>query len=266
MQLYCVRSEMAKDPAATLKALSNMGYRYVEHANYVEGKFYGYSPQAFKELLSSLGMSMPSGHTVMKPSHYDTAANSFTDVWKKTIEDAAFMGQKYIISPSMDSSVRKSYDALKLQLDWFNRCGELCKKYGMQFGYHNHEFEFTESHGDRLLYEIILDETDPGLVTQQFDTGNILNSKVEPIAMIKKYADRFDSIHVKDGLQISSNPNKYESTILGTGVVPLQEILTIICKVKSAPHLIIEQESYQGKAPIDCMQENLRVMKQWGYV
>ena len=43
IQLYTVRSEMDKDPAGTLRKLAEMGYRYVEHANYHDRKFYGYS-------------------------------------------------------------------------------------------------------------------------------------------------------------------------------------------------------------------------------
>jgi sugar phosphate isomerase/epimerase len=266
MQLYCVRDEMKKDPSGTLKILADMGYRHVEHANYVGGKFYGYTPAEFKKLLTDLGMTMPSGHTVLAPRHYDAATKTFTDEWKKTIEDAAFMGQQFVISPSMDSKVRKSYDDLMAILEMFNKSGELCKPYGMHFGYHNHDFEFSEKHGDRTLYEIILAETDPALVMQQLDTGNLFNGGANALEIVKKYPGRFTSMHVKDAVPLPDNPVKYESTVLGNGVSGIQEILKMVSKQKQPPHLIIEQEAYQGKAPIECMRENLAAMKKWGYV
>lgn len=265
VQLYCVRDAMKKDPAGTLKALAEMGYRHVEHANYVGGKFYGYTPAAFRELLNSLGLRMPSGHTVLAPRHYDAAAKTFTDEWKKTIEDAAFMGQRFVISPSMDAGVRKSYDKLREILDMFNRCGELCKPYGMQFGYHNHDFEFSEKHGDRTLYDIILSETDPALVMQQLDTGNLFNGGANALEIMRKYPGRFNSLHVKDAVALPNNPNRYESTILGKGVSGIQEILSIAGRQKNPPHLIIEQEAYQGLDPMECMRQNLAMMRQWGF-
>ena len=68
LQLYCVREEMELDPLGTLKQLAEIGYKNVEHANYVDRKFYGYSAKEFKKILKDLGMKMPSGHTVLRKS------------------------------------------------------------------------------------------------------------------------------------------------------------------------------------------------------
>ena len=62
IQLYSVRDDMRKDPQATLEALAQMGYKYVEHANYIGRKFYGWEAKEFKKRLDDLGMKMPSGH------------------------------------------------------------------------------------------------------------------------------------------------------------------------------------------------------------
>jgi sugar phosphate isomerase/epimerase len=173
VQLYSVREDMKKDPSGTLKQLSDMGYKYVEHANYVDRKFYGYSPTDFKKLLDGLGLQMKSGHTVMGEKAWDESKNDFTDLWKYTVEDAATAGQQYVISPWLDDAYRKDIDGLKRFLAVFNKSGELCKKSGMKFGYHNHNFEFNTNVGGMLLYDIILQETDPALVIQQMDMGNM---------------------------------------------------------------------------------------------
>lgn len=265
LQLYCVRDEMKADPLGTLKELAKIGYQNVEHANYVNRKFYGWTPAEFKKVLGDLGMTMPSGHTVLGKQHWDEAKKDFTDAWKYTVEDAAYMGQQFVISPWMDSKVRQSYDELMKQLETFNKSGELCKKSGMKFGYHNHDFEFSEKLNDKTLYDIILQNTDPNLVMQQLDTGNLYNGGAKAIDIVQKYPGRFESLHVKDEIVSAGNKEKYESTILGTGIVSVKEVVDLCRKSGGTIHFIIEQESYQGKTPLQCMKEDYEIMKKWGY-
>ncbi|MDB5001376.1 MAG: twin-arginine translocation signal protein [Mucilaginibacter sp.] len=267
LQLYSVRDAMKTDPAGTLKKLADMGYVYVEHANYINRKFYGYTPAEFKKILGDLGLSMPSGHTVMTVEHWDAAKNDFTDAWKYTVEDAAFMGQKYVISPWMDEKVRTDKEALKRIMELFNKSGELCKKAGMKFGYHNHDFEFTTMVDGIRLFDYILQNTDPSLVAQQLDFGNMYGRENSAISLIKKYPGRFELMHVKDEVKSAGKTEGtgYESTILGTGVLPVKDVLKEAKKTAGTVYLIIEQESYQGMDPLDSVKIDLQTMKKWGY-
>ena len=265
IQLYSVRDDMKKDPLGTLKLLAAMGYTDVEHANYVDRKFYGYAAKEFKKILDDLGLKMPSGHTVMGPKHWIKEKNDFADSWKETVEDAATLGQHYVISPSLDQSLRKTYDDVLYYMEVFNKSGELCKKSGMKFGYHNHDFEFSQKLNGITLYDIILKNTDPALVIQQLDTGNLYNGGATAEDIIKKYPGRFESLHVKDEIRSDKGNEKYESTILGKGITNLKDNLHFIKKAGGAKYLIIEQEAYQGMTPIDCAKEDLRIMKSWGY-
>jgi len=268
IQLYSVRDEMGKDPLASLKQLAAMGYKNVEHANYVDRKFYGYSAVEFKKILDGLGLKMPSGHTVMNANHWDKAANDFTDAWKQTVEDAATVGQKYVISPWLDEGLRKNYDDLLGFLDVFNKCGELCKKSGLKFGYHNHNFEFKYSLNNQSIYDIILQKTDPALVLQQMDIGNMYGAGGRALDLLKKYPGRFESMHVKDEIKSSNKgemDDDYESTILGKGILPVKEIVNLARKIGGTTEFIIEQESYQNKTPMECAQADLAIMKKWGF-
>jgi len=264
IQLYSIREEMGKDPLGTLQQLSKMGYKHVEHANYNNRKFYGWTASEFKKLLNDLGMTMPSGHTVMTSKHWDASKKDFTDAWKHTVEDAAAVGQMFVISPWMEETVRKDLNALKGMMEIFNKSGELCQKYGMKFGYHNHDFEFSESLNGRTLFDIILSETDPKLVMQQLDIGNMLNGGAKALDIMQKYPGRFESMHVKDEIAGSGDHSKYESCVLGTGIVPVKEVIDLGRKW-GTKHFIIEQESYQGKKPLDSMNENIAIMRKWGY-
>jgi len=269
IQLYSVRDDMKKDPLATLKALADMGYQYVEHANYVDRKFYGYNATEFKKILNGNGLKMLSGHTVMGKDHWDAAKKEFTDAWKYTVEDAATVGQQIVISPWLDESLRKTFDDMKRYMDVFNKSGELCKRSGMRFGYHNHNFEFTQLLEGRKVYDIILEYTDPALVAQQLDMGNLYGTGANAYEIVQKHPGRFLSMHVKDEIKSAKAENEkgeaYESTILGTGVANTKAITDLGKKSGGTLHFIIEQESYQGKPPLDCARVDLKVMKQWGY-
>ncbi|HRE52009.1 MAG TPA: sugar phosphate isomerase/epimerase family protein [Flavitalea sp.] len=265
LQLYSVRRDMNANPLDTLTHLARIGYKYVEHANYVDRKFYGYPAAEFKKVLSDLGMKMPTGHTVFRREHWDASKKDFSDSWKATVEDAAIVGQEFVISPSLEQSIRKDYDEMLRYMDIFNRCGELCKRSGMRFGYHNHDFEFSELLNNVPLYDHILKNTDPSLVIQQLDIGNMYNGGAKALDIMNKYPGRFQSMHVKDEIEVKGRGERYESTILGSGIVPVKEVLDLGRKSGGTVHFIIEQESYQGKAPIDCMKENYLIMRKWGY-
>jgi len=200
----------------------------------------------------------------MRKEHWDETKKDFSDSWKYTVEDAAVLGQMYVISPWLDESLRKKQDELKRFLDVFNKSGELCKKSGMRFGYHNHDFEFSEKFGDIPMYDIILQNTDRDLVIHQLDIGNLYNGGAIALDVLKKWPGRFQSMHVKDEIKASSGNERYESTVLGAGIVSVREVIDM-GKKSGTIHFIIEQESYQGKTPLESVEQDLRIMKGWGY-
>jgi sugar phosphate isomerase/epimerase len=267
VQLYSVRDDMKKDPKGTLKALADMNYKHVEHAGYADRKFYGYTPKEFKNILDDLGLLMPSGHSTLTMNHWDNAKGDFTDEWKYTVEDAKTAGQKYIINPWLDEKLRNDTEALKHLMFIFNKSGELCKKHGIQFGYHNHNFEFTTMVEGMQLYDYILKNTDPTLVAQQIDIGNMYGAGGRALDIIKKYPGRFELMHVKNEIKAEDGQGMdgYDSTILDKGVMPVHEIVNAARKTGGTSQFIIEQESYQGLTPLACVKIDLQIMKRWGY-
>jgi sugar phosphate isomerase/epimerase len=265
IQLYSVREDMMKDPKGSLAQLAKMGYVYVEHANYVDQKFYGFLAPEFRKVLDELGLKMISGHTVMGKQHWDETKKDFSDSWKKTIEDAAVLGQKWVISPYMDESMRKTYDDFKKYMDVFNKSGELCKKSGMKFGYHNHDFEFSQKLNGEKIFDIIMKNIDPDLVALQLDMGNLYNGGAIALDVMNQYPGRFEIVHVKDEITAKSGNEKYESTILGEGIVNTQKVCELATSKGGTRCYIIEQESYGDKTPMYCAKADLDIMKKWGY-
>lgn len=267
IQLYSVRDDMTKDPSGTLKQLADMGYKYVEHASYVNRKFYGYSAADFKKLLDGMGLVMRSGHTAMSPKHWDAAKNDFTDAWKFTVDDAAVCGQKFVISPWLDKSWYKDMDTLKHSMDIFNKSGELCKAQGMKFGYHNHNFEFSTQIDGKQLYDLILEYTDPKLVAQQMDIGNMYGAGGRALDILKAHPGRFELMHVKDEIKSTKGEmaEPYESTVLGKGVIGTKDIVDLALKSGGTTDFIIEQESYQTITPLESAKQDYAIMKSWGF-
>ena len=267
LQLYSVRDDMGKDPMGTLKQVAAQGWKYVEHANYRDRKFHGWTATEFRKILDDLGLKMVSGHTAFGRQHWDETKQDFSDSWKWTVEDAAILGQEYVTSPSMDNSMRKQYDDFMHYMDIFNKCGELCQKSGMKFAYHNHDFEFSEKLNDKKLFDIMMTTLDPKKVVIQLDMGNLYNGGAIAMDVVKQYPKRFENVHVKDEIKVTRNGKEmYESTILGEGIVGIQEVLTVLSKTGGTRVYIVEHEAYQGKAPLDCVKADLDIMTKWGYV
>lgn len=265
IQLYSVRDDMEKDPIATLKQLAAMGYTHVEHAGYGNRKFYGYEPEEFRKHLHDMGLAMLSGHSFVGADTWDKSRNDFTDAWKYTVEDAAKVGMQYIISPGVDESLCKKEDDFKWYLQLYNKTGELCKKSGLHFAYHNETYEFDHYLNNKRIYDLLLDGTDKNLVGQQIDIGNMYSSGGRGMDYLKRYPGRFFSMHVKDEIKDEKHEGGYASCVLGQGVVGTKEILALAKKQGSIHQYIIEQESYGNQTPLTCAKEDLAMMKKWGF-
>jgi sugar phosphate isomerase/epimerase len=264
LQLWSVRDDMHADPLGTLKLLAAMGYTVVEHAGYDNRKFYGYTPAEFKKILSDLGLRMYSGHVDFGLRMWDEAKQDFTDGWKKTIEDAASVGQQFMITPELEMPAQQHYDTLLKVIDLWNRCGALCQKSGLEFGYHDDYFEDIVFN-DMKLFDIIMKNSDPKRTIHQYDFANLYNAaETDPLAMIEKYPGRFVTLHVKDILKEKNTDNQHDSTILGKGMLKVKEVLPQAIK-NGAWLLIIEQEAYQQESPMDCAKDDLAAMRSWGY-
>ena len=163
LQLYTIRDAMAMDVPGSLKKVADAGYKYVELAGYADGKFYGYEPAEFKKLVNDLGMEILSSHTQVE------AAGITLDNAQKMAEDHAKLGVKYCIQPWVVEEARTTIASYKkMAADW-NKVGGIMKDHGIQFGYHNHNFEFDTVEGKIPYFDIMLAELDKDLVTMELD-------------------------------------------------------------------------------------------------
>ena len=204
LQLYSIRDSIKKDVPGSIAKVGEMGYKFVEPAGYKDGKFYGMEPAAFKSLCEANGMTVLSSHTG-RPVPDSTNYDQTMAWWDACIDAHVAAGAKYIVQPSMGASAFESIKGLKTWCDYFNTVGEKCNDRGIRFGYHNHAKEFTTLHGDTIMYDFMLQNTDPLKVMFQLDLYWCVEGGKNPVDYFNKYPGRFELWHIKDKEEIGAS-------------------------------------------------------------
>lgn len=204
LQLYSLRGEIGNDFDGVIKAVADMGYKQVEAANYGDGKFYGMSPAEYKRKLDAVGLESLSSHTGNIPSNPDELFSTATmQWWDQCIAAHKEAGMKYLVVPGMHHP--KTLDHLKKVCDLFNTLGEKCKQVGIKFGYHNHASEFTTKPDDKVMYDFMLENTNPELVFFEMDIYWAVMAQQGPVEYFKRYPGRFKILHVKDRKELGES-------------------------------------------------------------
>ncbi len=240
IQLYTVRNEMLKDAYGTLKQLAALGIKQIESARSVKGNYYGLTGREMRQACKDLGMTLRSGHVAIDSQ------------WQQTMDEAAEAGQEYLICSSMPSR-GQTPENYRRTADIFNSRGEECKKLGLKFGYHNHDYEFERIEG-QVLYDVLMDNTDPRLVHMELDLGWVIASGNDVFNYFEKYKGRFPLWHLKD-----MNLQKKESTEFGKGGLDIPRILAQQ-RQSGLKYFFIEQEEYAND-PMSSMRENMNFLK-----
>lgn len=241
VQLYTVRNEMAQDFEGSLRKIAALGYRQVEFAGY-----YDRTPAQVRALLDGLGLESPSAHVPIQALRTDPA---------KAIETAKVIGHRYLICPYLDPTERKTLAQYREHAALFNQVGERCRKAGIQFGYHNHDFEFVPLEG-RLPMDLLMAETSRELVKVELDLYWTVKAKQDPLAFLKKYPGRVVAFHVKD----QDNTPRGFFTEVGRGVIDFKPILAA-GRREGVELYIVEQDQTPG-SPFDSLKISLDYLKQ----
>lgn len=238
IQLYTLRDAMTTDALGSLKKLSDLGFKNLELANYVDGKFYGFAPAEFKKIVADLGLNILSSHTQVE------ATGITIDNAQKMADDHAALGVKYCVQPWVNEPDRNIESYKKMVGDW-NEVGKIMKGVGIQFGYHNHNFEFANIDGIVPYYDIFMKEMDPDLITMEIDLFWVNKAGQDPVEMFKKYPGRFQLFHLKD-MRTKQDPffdvNKDDVCSVGAGVIDFKTILASK-EIAGMKHWFIEDDN-----------------------
>jgi sugar phosphate isomerase/epimerase len=243
IQLYTVRDALTVDAKDALAKVAKIGYKNLELAGYNNGKFYGMEPLEFKKVVEDLGMTVISSHTGVEVKGVDTG-NA-----EKMAEDHAKIGVKYCIQPWLVPERRKTADSFKQFVSELNLVAEVMKKYGIQFGYHNHDFEFKEVDGVIPYFDIYMKNTDPSLITFELDIYWATKAGHNPIDLFKRFPGRFQLWHVKD---MEKSEDKYFAPV-GTGSIDYKEIFKYQ-ETAGMKYFFVEQDATRDNKPFDAIK------------
>ena len=202
--LYTVREQMKADPAATLKAIADLGYRYIES---------GLVPSLAAEVKAA-GLKQPSAYA---PTYLVTGnrqawakagellPESYT--WDQAVAEGKARGLEYLVVVYLMPAERGGLDVYRDLAKRLAKAGETCRKAGLGLAYHPHAFEYEVIDGVRPI-ELMLKETPKDLLGLELDTFWASIAGVDPVKLVAAHAGRVPLVHLKD--KAKGTPVQYD--------------------------------------------------------
>jgi sugar phosphate isomerase/epimerase len=244
LQLYTVREDAARDFAGTLDKVAEIGYAGVELAGYN-----GLSVRDLKARLDDLHLFVAGSHIGIERLESDLA---------QVVDENLTLGNRYIVVPYLSDDRRQGAEGYKKTAELLNGFGESLQSYGLTLAYHNHDFEFRPLEDGSRGEDILLENTDPGLVKAEVDTYWVLKAGADPVAFVRQHAGRVPLLHLKDR-------DKTDGSFapIGTGDLPLDALIAAGGEI-GTEYLIVEQDSCK-QPPLEAVKLSYENLKAKGY-
>ena len=269
LQLYSVRDEMEKDMDATLKAVKEMGYDYVEFAGY-----YGKTAEEVRAILDKYNLNCISVH-----QGYEV----FLDEPQKNVDYLKTIGAKFCAIPWMGEEKHKGHEAFDKTVKEIAQVAALLKENGIQMMYHNHDFEFHKYEG-KFLLDWLYETVPADLLQPQIDTCWVHYAGYDPCEYITKYAGRIKVLHLKDFVcknlaqgpvyALIDNTGKsqggddkadsgFEFRPVGQGIQDFPAILDAAEKA-GIDYVIVEQDGWPTATSMESVKQSREYLKTLG--
>lgn len=203
IQLYTLRDLAAQDYVSVLQLVADAGYKGVETAG-----LYGCTPLEFAKIVADLGMVVCSTHSAI-PSKENVA---------ELAETQLALGARRLIS-GMGPDAYKTIDDIKNTAQIFNEGAALLKPYGLEFGFHNHWWEFDALPDGQLPYDVLLGMSE-GFFSE-LDVYWAAFGGTDPAGVVNKHKSQIPLLHIKDG---NLDPDKMH-TAVGSGKLDMPGII-----------------------------------------
>jgi sugar phosphate isomerase/epimerase len=233
IQIYTIREQLTADLEGSMKKLAQIGYNSIEAAGFAKSdagyQFYGKSPKDYKKMLADNGQFLLASHTVFELETADAVCAAHVEA-----------GCRYIVYPFLPEQYRQNLDGYKATGLMLSKLGEAAKRNGLQFAYHNHNFEYTDMEG-QVPMDVMMTNTDATNVKFELDIYWIEKAGKDPIAYFNKYPGRFELWHVKD---MTNDAEKFFAPV-GSGTIDWPKVFA--AREKSGmKHFFVEQDRTKG--------------------
>ena len=239
VQLYTLRSAMAGRVEETLERVAAIGYQEVE---FVRSLYFAHSPTEIREMLARTGLHAPASHI---------APTFETDAWARILDEANEAGHEYVVVASIPESMRADLDSWRRTAEAMTGAGERARAAGLQYAYHNHDFEFIEMDG-RVPFDVFCEESDPDLVQIELDLYWIIHGGGDPVAFFNRWPGRIPLVHVKD------RTPEGEMADVGAGVIDWVELFQYIGHA-GMKHFLVEHDRPDG--PFRSIEASYRYLR-----
>ena len=268
VQLYSVGAEARADLDGTLAALSNIGYRVVELAGYIDR-----TPMDLRAALDRAGLRCISTHVGGRTFRPGRSLNDDPAI---LAEEGRILGFDTVIMPLFNVPERfalekqpgednakmiarlarqMTEDDWKRNADYLNTRGAALKKVGLKIGFHNHNNEFAPLPSGGTIMDMLIRDTDPSLVTFELDVGWSASAGIDSAAYIAKHPGRFTALHLKD-IKPTVKPNfdlMQEGTEVGSGLIDWRALMPVARKA-GIKRFFVEQEPPFEHPPLESLK------------
>jgi sugar phosphate isomerase/epimerase len=241
MQLYTVRRELEKDFEGTLAKVAALGYREVEFAGY-----FGHKPAEVKALLKRLKLDAPAAHVQLSALRGDL---------RPSIDAAHVIGHKYLLLAWTPPEERRTLDQYRRLADLCSEAGARTKREGIQFAYHNHDFEFAPLEG-KVPYDLMLERMDARAVKLEMDLYWTVKGGASPVEYFRRYPGRFHLLHVKD---MDATPRRFFADV-GRGTIDFKSIFAR-SREAGVRHYFVENDEPAG-SPFESLRVSIEYLRQ----
>lgn len=224
VQLYTVRDALSADLPGTLQRIADIGYTKVEAFGFVD------NADELAAALRDAGLAAPSGHARLLDAGEQDLERIF--------HASTTLGFGTLIDPHIDESrwtTREDVEAIAREL---SALAPRAADHGLVLGYHNHAFEFSNRIDGVSAYEVFADALSDDVVLE-LDTYWVQVGGDDPVAVIGKYGDKVQFLHVKDG---DGSHDDKQQVAVGNGVMPIRDI---IAAAPDALH-VVELDDHEG--------------------
>jgi sugar phosphate isomerase/epimerase len=235
-----------------------MGYKELESYPGPKGHFWGRNAKEFSKISNDSGLKLVSTHISLGlPFDNYSKIASLENGFQKFVEEFATSGGSYIVCPYIDGSLRNTVDDYSRIVEKLNIAGEICQKAGIQFCYHNHDFEFRPIN-DIVPYHHLLTQTDKDLVKMELDIYWASKAQQSIDWLFKEFPGRFPLVHVKD-----LGKEKGNTVEVGSGTIDFKFIFAM-SRQAGIKHYFVEQDNCPGD-PLVSVDQSLRYLKKFRF-
>jgi sugar phosphate isomerase/epimerase len=234
---------MEEDHRRTMELLVEMGYKYLEF-----GGTWEEDPKYLRRFMDAIGLVPLAGG--------ENLANLQGNGLRLLIEESLAMGKKYLIcySPWTVDPNNPTWDQVQFAVDDFHRIGEQCNQHGLRFAFHNHHQEFKVLN-DQVIYEYILEHTDPELVTMEVDLYWAHKGGADIRSYFEKFPGRFEIVHVKDSYD---SPDLDSWACVGSGIIEFPQLFSFR-DMGGFRHLVVEHDRPENE--LECARSSIEYLK-----